>query len=401
MIASTSPSQRLHGWLTHYVLPLGLVALLTGMFWVGDRSYYHKVYYLLVALPTFVALLAAPKRIGQGARNGIFLCFLALAAYTMISLSWSGTDNSHSSLLKRPLYIALLLYSVALIALEDRGKLEKILNLSIWIAALSAVASLIYFFEMGHRGRFKGYGALYNPLLTSHVYGMFAALTLAALFVRSRNMLLSLVLFAIFSTLLLKTGSRTPLLGLCGALLWLALLDFSRRSLWILAGAGVAAAVLLLLMPQAIIARGFSYRPEIWTQAWQQIVERPWIGHGYDHPMVFWVKGIRYAFADPHNMELAMLFSGGIVGLVLWLLLYGVALRFAWQHRKDSLVVLASTAVVFGFTAGLTEGNSFMSRPKEHWFLIWIPMALLAGAWLTKPDRLSSRLEPSTGNTST
>jgi len=24
----------------------------------------------------------------------------------------------------------------------------------------------------------------------------------------------------------------------------------------------------------------------------------------------------------------------------------------------------------------MTEGGSFMSRPKEHWFLIWIPIAI-------------------------
>lgn len=397
MITPTSSSQRLYAWLTHYALPFGVLALLTGMFWVGDRSHYHKVYYLLVALPTFIALLAAPKRIGQGASNGIFFCFIALSSYTMLSLAWSGTDNSYSSLIKRPLYIALLFYSIALIALEDRNRLEKVLNLSIWLAALSAVASLIYFFEMGHLDRFNGYGALYNPLLTSHVYGMFAALALASLFMRSRNTLLSLGLFAIFATMLLKTGSRTPLLALCVALLWLALIDFSRRSLWILAGAGAAGAALFMLTPQAIMARGFSYRPEIWTQAWQQIREHPWFGHGYDHPMVFWVKGVNFAFADPHNMELALLFSGGVVGLSLWILLYGVALRFAWRHRQDPLVMLASTALVFGFAAGLTEGNSFMSRPKEHWFLIWIPMALLAGASLTKPNNAQHRREPAAG----
>jgi hypothetical protein len=40
--------------------------------------------------------------------------------------------------------------------------------------------------------------------------------------------------------------------------------------------------------------------------------------------------------------------------------------------------------VVFGFVAGLTEGSAFFSRPKEQWFLIWIPLALLAATRLKR-----------------
>lgn len=29
--------------LSHWILPLGWLALLTGMFWVGDRSDYHRL----------------------------------------------------------------------------------------------------------------------------------------------------------------------------------------------------------------------------------------------------------------------------------------------------------------------------------------------------------------------
>ncbi|WRL07413.1 O-antigen ligase family protein, partial [Pseudomonas aeruginosa] len=33
--------------LSHWILPLGWLALLTGMFWVGDRSDYHRLFYIL------------------------------------------------------------------------------------------------------------------------------------------------------------------------------------------------------------------------------------------------------------------------------------------------------------------------------------------------------------------
>jgi tRNA A-37 threonylcarbamoyl transferase component Bud32 len=42
-------------------------------------------------------------------------------------------------------------------------------------------------------------------------------------------------------------------------------------------------------------------------------------------------------------------------------------------------LIVASTLLIFGIGAGLTEGGGIISRPKEHWFLLWIPLALIAG----------------------
>lgn len=375
-----NPRQRLNLQLARWVLPLGLLALLTGMFWIGDRSAYHQLYYVAIALPTLLALLNRPRYFVDAGSNGIFLCFLLFSAYTVLSIGWSGTDNSLSSLLKRPLYIALLFYCAGIIALADIDRLRQTLQLGIGLAALAAVISLGCLWLSERPGHLNGYGALYNRLLTSHVYGMFTAMALAGVAVASSRRQLAgwLAALTCLAAAVVMTGSRTPLMALAAALLWLLALNLNRRALCIVAGAIVLAAALFAVNAEGLLKRGLSYRPEIWQQAWLQIAERPWFGYGYDHPMVFWVKGISYAFADPHNIELAVWFSGGLAGLALWLLLYAVAMRLAWRHRRDPLVAVISTALVYGFTAGLTEGNSFMSRPKEHWFLIWIPLALLA-----------------------
>lgn len=361
---------------------------MTGMFWVGDRSLYHKVYYILLALPTLIALILSPNLLAQTSKNGILVCFLLFATYTTISIIWS--ENIQLSSTKRPLYIALLFYSAILITQKKPNKLEKIISYSLWIAAISAIISITKYFHENYGGRFSGYGALYNPLLTSHVYGMFAALALALSLQPGKNPWLPLFLLVILSTLLLLTGSRTPLMGLGACLLWLSLINLNRRALWVISGIIIFIIALYLISPENIISRGLSHRPQIWAEAWRQSLQRPWFGHGYEHPFVCVIPGLDFVIADPHNIELAVLFSGGIVGLMLWLLLYGVALCFAWRNRHDQLVALASTALIFGIAAGLTEGGAFMSRPKEHWFLIWIPMALLAAAWLRqKPGNYS------------
>lgn len=71
--------------------------------------------------------------------------------------------------------------------------------------------------------------------------------------------------------------------------------------------------------------------------------------------------------------------------------IYALAFGFSWKNRKSPAVLLASTWLVFGLAAGLTEGNAFLPRPKEHWFLIWIPMALLYALWIQQVRRQQAR----------
>ena len=37
-------------------MPVALFLLLTGMFWIGDRSLYHKLYYIMGAVPTLIVV---------------------------------------------------------------------------------------------------------------------------------------------------------------------------------------------------------------------------------------------------------------------------------------------------------------------------------------------------------
>lgn len=81
-------------------------------------------------------------------------------------------------------------------------------------------------------------------------------------------------------------------------------------------------------------------------------------------------------------MTLSVFHQGGVVGLLLWGILYLATLLGCWKQRANPLVFALSATVVYGLVAGMTEGGSFLSRPKEHWFLIWIPIALAAAALL-------------------
>ena len=62
----------------------------------------------------------------------------------------------------------------------------------------------------------------------------------------------------------------------------------------------------------------------------------------------------------------------------LWLMMYGFGIWRCFSQRQHKGFTVASAMLVYGIGAGLTEGSSFLSRPNESWFLIWIPLALVA-----------------------
>ncbi len=233
--------------------------MLTGLFWLGEKSLYHKLYYLLVAAPTLaVFLLSQTGTLKKLLRNPIIFVFIMFGAYTILTLFWSDTDHAISSLVRRPLNLLLLFLAFGLVALKTPGKIFKILSLSAKVAVACGAISLTYFvythyangLDFGTLGRFSGYGAIHNPLLTSHVYGFFTAFFLALWFSGRYSSSLPLVTsLAILAVVILSTGSRTPLLALTITLIWLSLCHGNRRSLIAIGIALFSVFTLLLLYP--------------------------------------------------------------------------------------------------------------------------------------------------------
>ncbi len=380
-VSAESRNQRLGNLIDKYLLPLGWLITLTGIFWIWDRALYHKLFYIFLAFPTFLTLVLQPRLLKTLICNPLFIAFSVFSIYILISIAWAVTEDDLPGLIKRPMYVMLLLFSTGIMALQYPARLEQYTRLSALLAAWVACLSLAYFmiFELpAGESRLNGYGVLENPLLTAHVLGAFAAFWLATWFqARKAWNPVPIICLAFLGVAIMATGSRTPLIGLTAALGWLLLVGDRRRSLL---AVGVAIAVLiavLLIHPDAITQRGLSYRPAIWMESLRQIGEHPWLGHGFGTSMTVVIPDLDFTLADPHNMELGVLYSGGILGLALWMTLYGLAIRFCWVYRSHTAVTIAAAWLVFGFASGLTEGNAFMSRPKEHWYLIWIPMALV------------------------
>lgn len=382
-------------WLTSRVLPLGLFALLTGLLWVGDRSAYHQLFYWLVVLPVIALAIARRDALVASLRSPIFLAFVAFAGYMAASIAWSGSEDGTLALLKRPLYVAVLFVACAELARSRPAVFELVLRGAAIFAVGGGAVALLRFGLDGAEDRFASFGALYNPLLTSHVFGFFLSLWVAYWIAQRRFFAPApIAAVAILGALILATHSRTPLVALTMTVMWLSLLAGDKRGIvacLTLAGAGV---LLALAWPEAIVQRGLSHRPEIWAEALRLIGERPVFGHGYEHPLRIPVAGIAEAFRDPHNMSLSVLYQGGAVGLALWAGLYAAALTACWRGRRHAGAFICSAPLVYGLFAGMTEGGSFLSRPKEHWFIIWIPLALVAAVTSARAAAIRTAARP-------
>ncbi|CAM2942525.1 O-antigen ligase [Pseudomonas gessardii] len=374
------PSIRLraHDFIAGRWLVLGYLVLLTGLFWVDNGSLYKKLYYVLFAAPALLGLILKPDQISAFLREPVILSFLALAAWTLISVSWTRADGDVTGLVKRPLYVFMLLTGCTLIALKSETLLLKTLRLGAGLGALAGLINVALFLQNGTLGeRLIGTGALRNPLLTSHVLGFLCTYWIASWLSRNeRHDWLPILMVVPLFAALLATGSRTPLMGITLTSVWM--LVMSRKRTTILIGTLlIAAGAVYLTFPEVLLNRGTSYRPELWIDALRQAGQHLWFGAGYESQFIFNIPGVGYPLHDPHNIELAVLLELGLVGLCLWSLMYIFALLRCLRLRAQPHFQIASALLVYGLFAGLTEGGSFLSRPNESWFLIWIPLALL------------------------
>lgn len=365
--------------LAEIVLPVGLFALLTGMLWVGEHRLYPKIYQFLVALPVLVLIATRPRCVVEIADSPIVRWVLVFFGVVLLSLLWAHPEDDLPSLARRPFMVILVFLAANEVFARAPQRFDLVLRAALVVATGAAAYSLARFSLEGAPGRLSGYGALYNPLLVSHVFGFFAAIALGWLF-SDRRPFPPALLFAVslLAAVLLATGSRTPLLAMAATLCWLLAMTMSRKALIASIVLAVAALLMVLAWPDVVLQRGLSYRPQIWLDALRQIMEAPWLGHGFDSPISIKLADLDYPFAEPHNLTLSVMYDLGIVGVGIWLGMYLSVLVVAWKLRAQPYVAAVSAVVVYGLVAGTTEGGAFLSRPKEHWFLVWIPIALFA-----------------------
>lgn len=362
------------------LLSFSIFFTLAGLLLVPKTSSYHTIYYISTLTPLLLILIVQPKLISNNINN-ILKLFIAFAVWSTLSVLWSDTSESIITPIKRSIYIFCLFMSFAIVHSDNKSKLLKILTISGFTIALIASYDLYtsYIFSQ-YDGRFIGPGALKNPLLSSHIFGFFTALffTLSINIENNKTKSICFIIALILLSTVIATGSRTPLLALAATAAWIIILFKNRTSIYVTLFSTITLALILLFYPEAILNRGLSYRPELWSSAIDKILLKPFIGYGFESSLEFHVESLNKYFKEPHNIHLSILYFTGLIGFTLWFAMHTYALWTCWKNRKDTLFIIASTLLIYGIIAGMTEGGGLLPRPKEHWFLTWIPLAFIA-----------------------
>ncbi|MCL9656508.1 O-antigen ligase family protein [Pseudomonas protegens] len=386
-------ANRVFDFICLWILPIGYLLLLCAMFFLPGRSGLHKLYYGLFSIPTLIALCMRPSEIKGLLREPIFLAILLFCTWALISLAWSPPVDSVAGEFKTPLHLLMLFAGCSLLVSYRRDILQPLFFCAATVVLVASVFNLYAYSKIYAPGtRMIGGGAFDNPLLSSHLFGFFLVywLWLSMTSQRMRVLFLTIPAIGIMFATVIATGSRTPLVALTLAAAWISFICWNRRSIVLLATLLICGTTALILFSHMLAERN-SYRFEIWTLMLSYIAEHPWIGHGYNADLVV-DAGIGYLLAEPHNFALGVLYYVGIVGLVPWLFMQAWGLFKSWQLRSTPLIILASTWLMFGIGAGLTEGGGILSRPKEHWFLLWIPLALIAALCISQRARRATPL---------
>lgn len=388
-------SNRVFDFLVLWILPIGLLLLLSSLFFVSNRNVLHRIVYILFSVPTLFMLCMRPRELKELLREPLALAFLAFSAWALASLMWSPEPTTDTDLFKRPLNTFMLFGGCGLL-LHYRNELFKPIFFSAAVIALVvSLCNLVAFvkgFEPGMR-MIGGRGALDNPLLSSHLFGFFCVYWLYVCMTTQRLNVLwfSAPALAVMLAAVLATGSRTPLVALTLTILWMTFVSRNRRSALLIAGLILGGVGLLLLYPELITTRGSSFRFELWGMSLQRIAEHPWIGHSYDSELYLTLADGN-ELREPHSFALGVLYYVGIIGFIPWIFMLGWGLYKGLKERAQPLFILASSLLAYGIGAGLTEGGGILSRPKEHWFLLWIPLAIITGLSMAQRRRSLLRI---------
>jgi O-antigen ligase len=361
---------------------------LAGFYFVPNAVDNYKFYIAAVFLPGVFLL---PQTFQRCLRSPIWLSLLVYLGYMLLSSLWSA-DFSQTILWRDARYTAYILGFILLTLYwfeRNRQLPDAIMEAVTLVVILAAVVAIATFEDLQllpvlTENRMVGLGITDNPNPSAFTYGFFGVIALDYAR-RHWGEKLGYVHAAGFFVILLftvLTQSNTGLLALATACALLFLLDHrpAPPAVFIALVLGFSAALYLawaLGMLGSATDLGFINRLPIWQHILEQWQHAPIFGYGYQPTPILWPDGKPSALNYAHSSFLSTLRDGGLVGLVLLLIVYGFALRAALRMvftvRRARYLCLFTLGVI----CVLVDTNQVITRPRELWIILWLPLACL------------------------
>ncbi len=380
-----------HAYRMIIVLTIALSAVLR-LRAIDDKSIDGQILLKLAAIG-LAGLMAAAGLLKAGLqrRSPALLIWCAFLAYMMTTSLLTATPALALVETGSNLAAFLLLYGMAL--LMGRGNLVKAMIASCFILCLLSLAAYGAMPSLGRmsdwvNGAFVPTWRLQGVFGTANAAGGAAAIGIIMTLLLAgshENRWFCLALLATFAACLALSNNRMAMAGLAAALLYASWVRGDQAlklgglalaaGLVILAYLGFGDALLELLSRSGSsdeITSGTG-RTRIWAVVLQLWSEQPLLGYGAGSAKYILPKDplLFSAAAHAHNLFLNVLFSGGAVGLLLFLGALGTALRQAAGRRDHGTIAL----LIFFMVYGITE-------PTIGGLVSFVPMAFYAAAVL-------------------
>jgi O-antigen ligase len=371
------------------------LALLAGAYLIRDHDFLRHAFWV-VALAATVFLLRTDdyRALVQSSVGCLALVYLG---WFGLSALWS--EPRRISLLDVALSgLAIAAFLVLTVALSrrDHAFVRRLMLALVWVGAGAALIAMLWFYAYhefpSERVEDFGIGGYFTRAGT--MYGIAAV---GALWLLDRERRAPAHRFALASCIAVLLAfvalaqARGAMLGLALAGLTWAIITRQRTLL----GLGLAVLAIGIGLQYAgafgaydLLARGFTLRLHTWTDALARMPDALWLGYGVADAQTFVLRHGEtvihpHTIMHPHNAFFGHQLHGGLVGTAIFLGLVAAATRVgwrAWRERSDFLIL---TLIAFLVGNGLVDFGHFYSQLDLEWFLLWLPIALAAGAEIT------------------
>lgn len=302
--------------------------------------------------------------------------------------------------------VSTVVFMLAVLAASEKwlDKPRLFARILMGVVVVGGVVALLFYLWTGqYPARLRGFGFMGHPILGPSALISVWAVGLILYWVsetRERvDQIIIAVSFLILFAVVVLSQSRGPLAALLGFLVFFLLSVYWRNErikswrmgCWLVLGVLFFAGFTVFLFDDFLarmLARGFSFRPQIWLAVVENPPEMIFFGEGMASEFVNTGAG-RALFEQtgkdlkhPHNLFLSVYHYAGIIGasllfaLLTWVLVRVFRLSSGAGRR---LRPFAFSLLVLTLLLNMTDGHRIVAPPSTDWMFFWLPLMFLIG----------------------
>ena len=353
-------------------LSVALLLFFLSFFFLDSSKYRNNIYYALFAFPALVFAVAAVWRKSFGPGVVLLLVYFLGA----LGAQWLAGDEV-VGLFKHQIYLLMLLCGLMLCVEQPVFFRRAALVYAVVCVVFTGLAFYKWqdmYLATGVFPRIGLYAAAANPVHASLMIltgwlGFWMVFGLPRLLERGRFAYLAglVLMLGVAFIVCLVFQSRSALLGLLAATgAWLIL--GRERGLSLLLVGGLAALLVATGSYEALLARGGSYRVDIWQDALMRLYEG-----------CSWIVGcaqegnFRYLgqFHHAHSAYVSILVDTGLLGAATFISFAGIYLILGVKTRSPWFIVSLA-----GWAGVIASSNGLVDSPRPLWIYFWLPTLL-------------------------